>query len=562
VNNAHRSDWRLSSVGIISAALLTGCGGGGSSPATPTYTIGGTVSGLAANTSLMLADNIGDSITVSTNSSFTFNKSVVAGSTYSVTIGTQPAGQTCVINAGSGTVTTVNVTNISILCAPTKYTIGGQVTGLQPGRSVTLLDNGGDAIPVSSNGVFSFATGLTNGSSYNVTPGTQPTDQNCFVTAGSGVVAASNVMNVVVQCPFVQTVYNFGIAIEGYGPETGPLFGSDGNLYGVTAEGGPNVVGTINNLGAGSFFKVTLTGQETDLWNFGSGTDGQSPSGDLVVDASGNFYGTTYAGGVNGAGTVFKITATGQETVLWNFGSGTDGQKPFGSLVLGQDGNLYGTTSEGGANGGGTVFKLTPAGVETVLWDFGAGSDGKTPKGRLLQASDGNFYGTTESGGALTFGAVYKLTLSGTETVLYSFAYGTDGQGPEGLVQGPDGTFYGITIGGGTYNAGTAFKVSPNGVESQLWSFGNGADGRNPDAAPLLSSDGNFYGVTGSGGTNGLGTVYRLTPTGDETVLWSFKDSDGSDPFSTLTQGPDGTIYGTTYRGGSAGGGVLFKLTM
>jgi uncharacterized repeat protein (TIGR03803 family) len=561
VNEAHRPDWQLSSVGIISAALLSGCGGG-SSPATPTYTIGGTVSGLAANTSLMLANNIGDSITISTNSSFTFNKTVVAGGAYSVTIGTQPAGQTCGINAGSGTVTTANVTNISILCAPSKYTVGGTATGLQPGRSVALLNSGADAITVSANGTFTFPTGLINGSSYNVTIATQPSDQNCFVSAGSGDVATSNVTGVVVQCPYVQTLYNFGNVVEGYGPEAGLLFGSDGNLYGVAAEGGPNVVNTINNLGAGSFFELTLTGEETDLWNFGSGQDGQSPSGDLVVDASGNFYGTTYAGGLNGAGTVFKVTPTGQETVLWNFGSGADGQNPFGSLVLGQDGNLYGTTSEGGAHGAGTVFKLSPASVETVLWDFGAGTDGKTPKGRFVQATDGNFYGTTESGGAFTYGAVFKLTPAGAEAVLYSFAFGADGQGPEGLIQGADGDFYGITIGGGAYSAGTAFKVTMSGIETLLWTFGNGADGRNPIAAPLLGADGNFYGATSNGGTNGLGTLFRLTPTGSEMVLWSFKDTDGSTPFSTLIQGADAAIYGTTYRGGIAGGGVAYKLTM
>jgi uncharacterized repeat protein (TIGR03803 family) len=561
MNPAHRLDWQLSAIWIASTALLIGCGGGGS-PATPSYTISGTVAGLAAGTSIVLTNNSADSITVSGSSSFTFAKAIAAGSSYDVTIGTQPTGQTCTVSAGSGMVSAGNVTNVSIVCAPTKYTIGGQVTGLQPGRSVTLLDNGGDAVPVSANGTFTFPTGLTNGSSYDVTTGTQPADQNCFVVANSGTVGASNVTNVHVECPYVQTLYNFGLAIEGFGLEVGVLFGHDGNLYGVATEGGPNVTGTINALGAGSFFKVTLTGEETDLWNFGSGTDGQDPSGDLVMDASGNFYGTTYVGGLNGAGIIFKITATGQETVLWNFGSGNDGQKPFGSVVLGQDGNLYGTTSEGGANGGGTVFKLTTAGVETVLWDFGAGSDGKTPKGRLLQASDGNFYGTTESGGDFTYGSVFKLTPSGTETVLYSFAFGTDGASPEGLTQGPDGDFYGITLGGGAYSGGTAFKITPSGVETQLWSFGNDGDGQNPDVPPLLSSDGNFYGVTAGGGTSGLGTLYRLTPDGNETVLWKFKESEGSIPFSTLTQGPDGTIYGTTYRGGTAGGGVIFKLTM
>jgi uncharacterized repeat protein (TIGR03803 family) len=150
--------------------------------------------------------------------------------------------------------------------------------------------------------------------------------------------------------------------------------------------------------------------------------------------------------------------------------------------------------------------------------------------------------------------------------VLYSFANGGDGQGPEGLIEGSDGNLYGITLGGGAYSAGTAFKVTKGGLEAVLWTFGNGADGRNPDAAPLLGLDGNFYGVTGNGGANGIGTIYRLTPSGSETVLWSFKGIDGEDPFSTLTQGPDGTIYGTTYRGGASGGtgygGTVFKLTM
>jgi uncharacterized repeat protein (TIGR03803 family) len=209
---------------------------------------------------------------------------------------------------------------------------------------------------------------------------------------------------------------------------------------------------------------------------------------------------------------------------------------------------------------------LTPAGVESVLWSFGATGDGQAPKNRLIQGSDGNLYGTTESGGAFGYGTVYQLTLAGAETVLYSFADGADGQGPEGVVEGPDGALYGITIGGGTYTVGTAFKVTKGGVETILWAFGNGSDGRNPIGPPLFGLDGSLYGVTDNGGLNGLGTVYRLTPSGTETVLWSFKGTDGESPVSTLTQGPDGTIYGTTYRGGAPGGlgygGTVFELTM
>lgn len=450
--------------------------------------------------------------------------------------------------------------------ATPRYTVSGTVTGLSSGSAVTIQNNGVESVTVSSNSQFTFPTALAAGSTYAVTISSQPIDQNCIVSFGSGTVAAGNVTNVVVQCPYVRTLYSFGsITDDGSGPESGVVLGSDGNLYGATATGGANWINTINNLGAGTFFRLTPTGAETVLWNFGSAQDGENPSGDLVMDESGNFYGTTYAGGLNGAGTVFKITPNGQETVLWNFGAGNDGRNPFGNLFFGQDGSLYGTASAGGAQGFGAVFRVTLAGGETVLWSFGAGADGRTPKGRLLQASDGNFYGTTESGGDFGFGAVFKLTPSGTETVLYSFASGADGQGPEGLTQGPDGNLYGITIGGGAYSAGTAFKVTLGGGVTILWSFGDGSDGRNPNAAPLLGADGNFYGVTGNGGVNGLGTLYRLTPTGSETVLWSFAGTDGSTPFSTLTQGPDGAIYGTTYRGGtgSAGyGGTVFKLTM
>ena len=473
------------------------------------------MTGLSPGNVVTLQDNGGDTRTVSSNASFTFATAIAFGSAYSVSVSGQPTEQICTVNAGSGTMSAANVTNVQVNCVVKTYTIGGTVSGLQPGNSVVLLDIGGDAATVSSNGAFTFAT----------------------VTAE-----------------------------DGSGPEAGVILGNDGNLCGVTAGGGPNWVSTINNLGAGVFFKLTPAGAETVTWNFGAGMDGQNPNGDLAVDAGGNFYGTTYGGGLYGGGTVFKITPTGQETVLWNFGSGTDGQQPFGSVVLGQDGNLYGTTTAGGTYSLGTVFRLTPAGVESVLWNFGATADGQAPKNRLIQGSDENLYGTTESGGAFGYGTVYKLTLAGAETVLYSFADGTDGQGPEGVVEGPDGALYGITIGGGTYSVGTAFKVTKGGVETILWTFGNGSDGRNPPDAPLLGLDGNLYGVTSGDGVNGLGTVYRLTPSGTETVLWNFKGTDGETPFSTLTQGPDGAIYGTTYRGGAPGGlgygGTVFELTM
>lgn len=526
-----------------------------------TYTVGGAVTGLSPGGNLSLLDNAGDALTVNGNGSFTFSTAIAYGESYAVTVDSQPADQTCTVGFGSGTVSAENVTNVQVSCIARTYTIGGTVTGLQPDRTLVLLDNGGDSVSVSANGTFTFMTGLSKGTSYTVTIGNEPSDQNCFIDKGSsGVVATSNVTDIVIHCPFVTTLFSFGPVIGGYGPETGLLLAGDGSLYGTTVSGGTNTVNTTNGDGAGIFFKLT-SGQETVLWNFGAGQDGQNPSGDLVMDADGNFYGTAIIGGQYNGGIVFKLTAAGQETVLWNFGSGSDGKQPFGSLVLGQDGNLYGTTEEGGANGFGTVFRLTTAGVETVLWSFGAAGDGQTPKARLIQSSDGNLYGTTESGGTYGYGTVYRLTLTGTETVLYSFADGADGQGPEGVVEGSDGALYGITIGGGSSSTGTAFKVTKDGTETRLWTFGINSDGANPAVPPIFGSDGNLYGVTANGGVAGVGAVYQLTPGGRETVLWSFAVSDGETPFGTLTQGPDGALYGTTYLGGS-GGGVVFKLTM
>ena len=530
------------------------------------YVVGGTVDGLLPGTAVTLQNNAVDALTINSNGSFVFATALPFGSTYDVDVETAPEDQECTVSAGSGTVGAAAVTTVQVSCVEQTYTIGGTVTGLEPGRSVELLNNGGDSLTVSSNGAFVFATELTKGSLYSVIARSTQPDQNCIVSAGSGSVATNNVASVVVQCLYLRTLYSFGTGLlDGSGPQAGVILHSDGNLYGTTAGGGVNVINTINNLGAGTFFKLTPTGDHTVLWHFGTGQDGQNPSGDLALDANGDFYGTTYAGGLNGTGTVFKMTATGQETVLWNFGAGNDGQNPFGNLLLGQDGNLYGTTSAGGAHGFGVVFRVTPAGVQTVLWSFGAGEDGQTPKGRLVQAIDGNFYGTTESGGEFGFGIVFKVTPSGVEQVLHSFANSPDGQGPQGVTVGPDGALYGTTIGGGAYGAGTAFKVTMSGVATVLWSFGDGSDGRYPLGTLLSGADGNFYGSTAGDGVTNRGTIFRLTPAGMQTLLWRFNETDGSVPFSTLIQGPDGAMYGTTYRGGagtSGYGGTVFKLSM
>ena len=326
------------------------------------------------------------------------------------------------------------------------------------------------------------------------------------------------------------------------------------------------------------------------------GPNGGYPDGTLVEAGDGDFYGTTSWGGANlYYGTVFKMTPAGTLTTLYSFCAQpncADGASPLAGLVQGTDGNFYGTTIAGGSPGNGcgygscgTVFKITPAGTLTTLHRFCPQpncTDGANPSS-LMQASDGNFYGTTSGGGTYHYGTIFKITPAGTLTTLHSFD-GSDGAGPEAaLVQARDGNFYGTTSGGGAYNycdypedgCGTVFKITPAGVLTTLYSFcfqSGCPDGANPGAALVQGSDGNFYGTTGAGGvnfcpntgSNGCGTVFNITPTGTLTTLYIFCEQencpDGALPGGVLAQGSDGNFYGTTIGGGN-GVGTIFKIT-
>jgi|HubBroStandDraft_1064217.scaffolds.fasta_scaffold01555_15 uncharacterized repeat protein (TIGR03803 family) len=326
----------------------------------------------------------------------------------------------------------------------------------------------------------------------------------------------------------------------------------------------------------------------TTLHDFGQYGRGARPDA-LLQAADGNIYGTTSAGGAtscrDGCGTVFKMTPGGLLTTLYRFCSqGTypnacaDGYYPEPGLVQAANGDLYGTTAEGGANrtAGGTFFKITPAGTLTTLYTFCSEGtvvceDGDRPQA-VIQAKDGDFYGTTYLGGTHIDGTVFKITPSGKLTTLYSFCSQsncTDGYGPNGVIQAKDGDFYGTTTGGGAYNQGTVFRITPSGKLTTLYSFcaqDNCPDGEYPQAGLVESPVGDFYGTTFYGGANRYdGTVFKITPSGVLTTLCSFclepNCTDGANPAPGLVLAANGELYGTTSGYGANGqGGTIFQL--
>jgi uncharacterized repeat protein (TIGR03803 family) len=366
-----------------------------------------------------------------------------------------------------------------------------------------------------------------------------------------------------------ETLYAFGSSsTDAISPSGVLLKGSDGNFYGTTEYGGINgSVSSDNFTGNGTVFKITPTGEETVLYSFAGGSaDGANPQV-LIQGSDGNFYGVTSNGGANEVGTVFKLTPEGVETILYSFVAGNGPENPTG-LIQASDGNFYGTSPLSGAYGSGQVFKVTPKGVLTLLYTFGATAfDGQDPVGQLVEASDGNFYGVTANGGqncipngqvSLPCGTVFKITPSGVETIFHWFS-GPDGTNPgAGLIQGSDGNFYGTTT-GFFGRAGTVFEITPEGVETTLYTF-SGFSGV-PSPGLTEGSDGNFYGTTSLLGQTGGGLVFQLTPAGVVTVLYSFPSSKAN-PATNLVQGSDGNLYGTTQLGGAHGDGYFFRLVL
>jgi len=385
--------------------------------------------------------------------------------------------------------------------------------------------------------------------------------RTCFVIFLCTATAASSAQT-------FTTLHSFNVTAP-EGPKSGLVQATNGNLYGTTFLGGTGEMGTV--------FMVTPGGKLKTLQSF-NGTNGSGPSG-LVLATNGNLYGTTSAGGADffecggaSCGTVFQIAPAGALTTLHSFDGTDEGGNPisYTGLVQATNRSFYGATNKGGAYGFGTLFKITAAGTLTTLHSFDPINGEGVGMAGLVQATNGYLYGTTDEGGTDGSGTVFRITPTGALTTLYNFSLAA-GAGPyAGLIQATDGNLYGTTQIGGTYSMGTVFKITPTGTQTTLYNF-SGADGSYPEAGLVQATDGNFYGTTFQGGANGEGTIFQISPTGTLATLYSFCNqahcSDGANPGAGLVQATDGSFYGTTEKGGtgnncSPGCGTVFRLSV
>jgi len=394
---------------------------------------------------------------------------------------------------------------------------------------------------------------------------------------GSKLILAAVMVGLIITAAsaFAQTftvLYSFAANDDGQNPYGRLRSGAAGHLIGTTLNGG------VYGCGRAFQLRIPPTGeppwQEILIYDFRGKPDACNPYGGLVADSEGDFYGTTYAGGANGEGAVFELFrgARGIEAVLYSFGSSAqDGINPQGALITDASGSFYGTTDSGGAYGKGTVFELAESDgkwIETVIYSFKGQPDGATPYAALHMDTKGNLYGTTYYGGTDNLGTVFELSPSATgwtETVLENFTGSSSGAYPLSDLQG---NLYGTTQGGGAHGEGTVFQIKKD-EEVVLYSFcalKDCADGANPAAGVVRDDLGNTYGVTTAGGAYGHGTVFEVTKAGVETVLHSFTGgADGAYPAGDLIIDSKGNLYGTARSGGntgcSNGCGVVFEVT-
>ncbi len=347
-----------------------------------------------------------------------------------------------------------------------------------------------------------------------------------------------------------------GAPNDGGNPRGHLLRDSAGNIFGTTFAGGSVSEGTI--------FRLSSSGHETVLFTFNT-SNGSFPASGLAVDKSGNLYGTADEG-PGGAGVLFRLAKDGTETTFHAFqgGQNSDAAVPSGSVILDQDGNVYGTTILGGL-GFGTVYRVDPSGNLTVLYDFHGTADGSGPQGPLVRDVDGNLYGVAQQGGAHQAGTVFKLASNGTLAVLHNFTGGRDGKAPQGgLLKDGVGNLFGSAFSGGDTGNGTLFEITKSGGFRRLHSFSGALDGTNPNGELIGDSGGNIYGTTQLGGAQSLGTVFQRSRTGELTVLHVFTgDEDGATPFAGVIRDAAGNLYGSAEQNFllRQRGGTIFKIT-
>jgi uncharacterized repeat protein (TIGR03803 family) len=348
---------------------------------------------------------------------------------------------------------------------------------------------------------------------------------------------------------------------DGYAPWSGMVRGPDGAFYGTTYGGGNDTPFHKATYGAGVIYRMTGDGRFSVLHAFNAEQEGAYPDAGLSVGADGNLYGTTSAGGAANRGCVFRISISGDFMVLHEFDSG-DGYSAYSPPVEDAQGNWYGTTLHGGASNLGTIYEITSGGTFLTLYSFTGFSDGSDPQAGLVLAGDGNLYGSTLFGGGIaSAGTIFRITPTGMLTTLHEFAVQDGGAPEQTLVIGNDAALYGTTLNGGQYGDGTVFRITLDGALGTLYSFNGPSSETGPSSALTLSADGSFYGVRATGGSGGVGAIYSITPSGSYTEMYDFTGDqpNGADPEATLALGADGALYGTTLDGGKYGGGAVFR---
>ncbi len=388
--------------------------------------------------------------------------------------------------------------------------------------------------------------------------------------AVAGVLAPAVVATRPAEAAAFKILYTFTGGADGNDPQFVRLLADkSGNLYGTAVQGG-NQPGTA---GSGVVFKLDPAGTLTVLYTFTGGADGANPQSGLILDAAGNLYGTTSFGGIQpgnlGDGVVFKLDPAGNETVLLTFNY-ANGANPYSPVIMNSAGNLFGTTYNGGTYAHGTVFELDTSGTEKLLNALDTRVEGLNPYNGLTGDTAGNLYGTAENGGDLNgcngkgCGVVFQVDTKGNETVPYPFTGGADGANPRApVIRDAAGNLYGTTWAGGATGNGTVFKVDTAGRESVLYSFKGGQDGANPWAGLTMDAAGNLYGTANhAGGACFCGTVFQLDTAGTYTVLHTFDGSDGQYPEAPVIL-LKGALYGITSSGGpDSGAGTIFKITL